>query len=156
MWSFPTCDFVSGQLVACDETSCDRFHEGSWKHFVNTRSKRRGHSSAVYGKRILLIGGFDADQAERTEWSTEWIPADGSPSQEGPFRTTHGLGHCTIQVAPDVVVVTGGYVKPQDRTQDYVTEFSLTEEVKERPLARMNKARFQHTCGVYQEADGQQ
>ena len=87
MWSFPTLDFVSGQLIACDETSCDRFHEGSWKHFVNTRSKRRGHSSAVYEDRILLIGGFDTDQAEQTEWGTEWIPADGSPSQESPLKT---------------------------------------------------------------------
>ena len=47
-------------------------------------------------------------------------------------------------------------MKALDLTQDYVTEFSLTEDVKERPLARMNKARFQHACGVYQEAGGQQ
>ena len=52
--------------------------------------------------------------------------------------------------------MTGGYLKALDLTQDYVTEFSLTEDVKEIPLARMNKARFQHVCGVYQEADGQQ
>ena len=111
---------------------------------VDTSSSRRWHSSAVKDDRILLIGGLDSN-------STEWIPVDGSPSQPGPFDVRHGGAHCTIQLSSDLIVVTGGY-----DTFDFVTSYQLTGNGDETPLTPMNQGRFEHACGVYQDAGGQQ
>merc|ERR1719234_2653579 len=101
MSSSPTADLVSDKLVACCYDSCEIYHNGQWDHLTNTRSSRRYHSSAVKEDRILLIGGSDSR-------STEWISADGSPSQAGPFQVRHGYDHCTTQSSADLILVTGG------------------------------------------------
>merc|ERR1712037_334975 len=105
---------------------------------------RQDHSSAVKDDRILLIGGLDSR-------STEWISVDGSPSQPGPFDVRHGSYHCTIQVSSDLILVTGGYDTP-----DMVTSYQLTGNGDETPLTPMNQGRYDHACGVYQDAGGQQ
>merc|ERR1719397_1419282 len=95
--------------------------------------------------RILLIGGA-------VSRSTEWISLDGSPSQAGPFEVRHGFDHCTIQLSADLIVVTGGR-----GTESYVTEYQLTgNNGNETPLTPMRQARYEHACGVYQGAAGQQ
>ena len=48
-------------------------------------------------------------------------------------------------------MVTGG-----DETWDYVTEYQLTGVGNETPLSGMRQGRWDHACGVYQDADGQQ
>ena len=78
---------------------------------MDTRSRRKFHSSARNGNRLLLIGGFGSR-------STEWIPLDGSPSQPGPFDVRHGEDHCTAQISEDLVVVSGG-----DGSFDLVSSF---------------------------------
>ena len=117
---------------------------------------REGHSSAILNdEKILLIGGQDSR-------STEWIPVDGSPAQPGPFNgddlDSHLFGdHCTIQTAPDRIVVTGGRRgNAVDYTHDYVAEYQLTGDFTETPLTPMLNSRFGHACGVYQGVGGQQ
>ena len=149
MYFGPTANLVSSQLVACYEDTCEIYRRvdwrGKWSHLVNTRSRRIDHSSIVNGDRILLIGGVDSR-------STEWIPVDGSPSQPGPFEVRHGSSHCTIQVSPNLIVVTGGY-----DTEEYVTEYDkLTGDTLETPLNGMKGPRYAHACAVYQAAGDQQ
>ena len=140
----PTANLVSGRLVACYEDSCEIYNNGDWNHLVNTRSSRINHSSAVKENRILLIGGSVSN-------STEWISADGSPSQAGPFQVRHGPSHCTIQPYADLIVLTGGY-----ETEEYVTEYQLNGESTETHLSEMSQGRRYHACGVYQGAGSQQ
>ena len=143
----PTANLVSGQLVACYWDSCEIYNGGGeWTHLVDTSSERAFHSSAVKDdERILLIGG------SYSSGSTEWISVDGSPSQPGPFHVRHGYYHCTIQLSSDLIVVTGGY-----DTEEYVTIYQLTGNGDETPLTPMNQGRYNHACGVYQDAGGQQ
>ena len=137
----PTANLVSGQLVACQDDSCEIYDGGEWHQLTRTRSRRNDHSSAVKEDRLLLIGGYNSR-------STEWISVDGSPSQPGPFDVRHGPYHCTMQLSPDTIVVTGG-------TEEYVTEYKLSDG-NETPLTPMVQGRFDHACGVYQDAGGQQ
>jgi len=141
----PTANLVSGQLVACYRDSCEIYNNGQWDQLTETRSRREFHSSAVKEDRILLIGGQYSS-------STEWISADGSPSEAGPFEVRHGLGQCTIQPSADLIVVTGGF-----ETESHVTEYQLTgKDGNENPLTPMRQGRSSHACGVYQGAAGQQ
>jgi len=145
MYFGPTANLVSGQPITCYGDSCEIYNNGQWDHLTETRSRREGHSSAVREDRILLIGG-------RASSSTEWISADGSPSQAGPFEVRHGSEHCTIQLSADLIVVTGG----RD-TESYVTEYQLSgNDGNETPLTPMSQSRRYHACGVYQGAAGQQ
>lgn len=145
MYFGPTANLVSGQPITCYGDSCEIYNNGQWDHLTETRSRRQGHSSAVRQDRILLIGGSASS-------STEWISADGSPSQAGPFQVRHGHDHCTIQLSADLIVVTGG----RD-TESYVTEYQLSgNDGNETPLTPMSQSRRYHACGVYQGAAGQQ
>ena len=159
MMESPEVNLVSSHLVACYRDSCDVYHgcghhghhgcghhghHGSWQHLQNTRATRRYHSSATTEDAILLIGGIDS----RT---TEWIPLDGSPAQEGPFTVRHGWEHCTIQLSDDVIVVTGG----SPLTEDLVTQYHLSDGT-ETPLTSMGQQRSGHACGAYQDIGGQQ
>ena len=144
MMESPEVNLVSSHLVACYRDSCELYQEGSWQHFQNTRATRRYHSSATTEDAILLIGGIDS----RT---TEWIPLDGSPAQEGPFTVRHGMEHCTIQLSDDVIVVTGG----SPLTEDFVTQYHLTDGT-ETPLTSMEQPRSGHACGAYHDIGGQQ
>ena len=142
----PTANFVAGQLVACYEDSCEKYNDNdnSWTKIADTRSPRQYHSSAQHEDRILLIGGEYSS-------STEWISTDGGESQVGPWIVRHGEDHCTIQVSSDLIVVTGGF-----RTNDYVTEYQLTGDATETEMTSLINGRYDHACGVYQEANGQQ
>ena len=140
----PTANFVSGRLVACFYDACEIYEEGSWKHLQNiTTDYRTRHSSAAREDAVLLIGG-------RFSNSTEWIPVDGSPGQPGPFTVRHGKDHCTIQVSADTIVLTGG-----EETLAYVTEYHL-DGGDSTALTQLGRPRWEHACGVYQDAGGQQ
>jgi len=145
MYYAPTANLVSGQLVVCMDDSCEIYNGGGeWQHLADTISLRRGHTSAVREEKILLIGGIGSS-------STEWISVDGSPSQPGPFDVRHGQSHCTLQVSSELILLTGG----RD-TYDYVTSYQITGNGDETPLTPMNRGRYAHACGVYQDAGGQQ
>ena len=140
----PTANFVAGNLVACFADSCERYDNGAWIKIADTRSRRFYHSSAQSDDRILLIGGIESR-------STEWIPMDGGPSEQGSSDVRHGGSHCTIQVSSDVIVVTGGF-----KTYDYVTEYKLAGDATETVMTTLITGRDRHACGVYRQADGQQ
>jgi len=154
----PTVNIVSGQLVVCTEDSCDTFEGGEWNHLVDTLDPTRIiSSSAVYDHRMLLIGGYSADPDNSV--TTEWISVDGSPAQPGPFNYNWHLygDHCTIQAAPDRIVVIGGRRgNSEDYTYDYVAEYQLTGDFTETPLTPILHGRYGHACGAYQGVDGQQ
>ena len=139
----PTVNLVSGCLVACYEDSCEIFKEGSWQHLQDTTTTRTGHSSATREEAILLIGGSRSK-------STEWILVDGSASQPGPVTVRHGYEHSTNQLSADIIVVTGGI-----DTESFVTEYNLVDGT-ETPLTPMRQPRYNHACGVYQDADDRQ
>ena len=151
----PTVNLVSGQLVACYGDTCDTYKDGEWNHLVDTRFARRYSSSAVNDKRVLLIGGSQHDLDSNT---TEWIPVDGSPAQPGPFNADKLVSnHCTIQTAPDRIVVTGGVREiGNDYALDNVAEYQLTGDFTETPLTPLRQERIDHACGVYQGVGGQQ
>ena len=79
---------------------------------------------------------------------------DGTSSL-GPFEVAHGFGHCTIQVSPDTIVVTGGVSAEDGTGQDWVTSYKLTDgsETISRGLIQ---GRAYHACGAYHDAGGQQ
>ena len=140
----PTANLVSGQLVACYGPMCEIYIGGEWNRLVATREIRFYHTSAVNGDRILLIGGLSR--------STEWIPVDGSPSQPGPFEVRHGQNHCTVQLSPDTIVVTGGF-----ESEEYVTEYQLTGDATETALTSMKYGgRSYHACAAYMDGGGNQ
>ena len=139
--SQPSTNFVAGKLVTCYGGQCEIYDNGVWKFLVYTRSSRTWHSSAQTEDRILLIGGSSS--------STEWISLDGSASQNGPFTVRNPYSHCTIQLSPDLIVVTGGW-----SSSAYVTEYQLTTGTQ-RILTNLNTGRSYHACGVYHNA-GQQ
>ena len=78
---------------------------------------------------------------------------DGTSSL-GPFEVDHGFGHCTIQVSPDTIVVTGGVSAEDGSGQDWVTSYKLTDgsETISRGLVQ---GRAYHACGAYHDAGGQ-
>ena len=142
-----TANFISGRLVTCYDERCDIYQDGEWNHLQQTRSPRQWHSSAVKDNAVLLIGGVYSN-------STEWIPVDGSAAQPGPFSVRNGHFHCTIQVSPEVIVVTGG--AGTSASASAVTEYQLTADGTETALTPIQHPRYDHACGVYQGAGGQQ
>ena len=95
--------------------------------------------------------GFD----KRFFWLLSDTLFDGTSSL-GPFEVAHGFGHCTIQVSPDTIVVTGG-VSPEDGTgQDYVTSYKLTDGSETIFRRGLIQGRAYHACGAYHDAGGQQ
>ena len=137
MRSGPNANLVSGQLVACHFYSCDIYKGGEWKHLLNGDADRIYASNAVNDDRMLLIGG----QLWEDSNTTEWIPVDGSPAQPGPFNAANlGASHCTIQTAPDRIVVTGR-VREIGDNYDFanVVEFQLTGDFTVTPLTPMRQ-----------------
>ena len=115
-----TLNVVSGQLVACEVRYhcyyCYTYVQGNWTELASECNwsdsrKRSTLTSAVYDGRLLLIREQDPIDDGYDYWydtTTTWIPLDGSPPQQGPFHNRRGYHHCTIQVSPDTIVVTGG------------------------------------------------
>ena len=106
---------------------------------------RAHHSSVTTEDAVLLIGSHGY-----TDFTTEWIPLNGSAAQQLPFLHRHGDRHCSIKINADVIVVTGGW-----GSNDYVTEYQLADG-NETPLTSMGQQRAAHACGVYLGAGGQQ
>ena len=145
--SFPTTNFVSGQLVTCYDYNCEIYNNGTgaWTKLSDTEHYRQMGSAAQKDDKVLLIAGWSTR-------STEWIPLDGSGSQNGPISSVrHKRLHCTIQVSDDVIIVTGG----AEDTNKYVTEYQLSDGTST-VLADLTHGRDDHACAVYQDAADQQ
>ena len=122
----------------------NKHHILSWQHLQDTLQQRQEDTSAASDEAVLLLGGQEG------EYSSEWIPVDGSPARPGAIMVGHGAGHCTIQLSADVIVLSGGY-----NTESYVTEYQLSDGLAT-PLSPMHQMREGHACGVYQDAGGHQ
>ena len=87
-----------------------------------------------------------------------WLFSDSlldGTSSLGPFDVAHGPGHCTIQVSPDTIVVTGG-VSTDRKGQDYVTAYKLTDGGETIFREGLIQGRAYHACGAYHDVGGQQ
>ena len=181
-WRFgeKTLNVVSGQLVACECYVpigcyyCYTYVQGNWTevasecHWSDSR-KRSTLTSAVYDGRLLLIREQDPIfMIEHDDWyntTTTWIPLDGSPPQQGPFHNRHGYHHCTIQVSPDTIVVTGGTdddypgesgsYPGNGNVEIFVTEYKLTDGTRSF-VPNLPKPLWKHACGSYRDQDGHQ
>ena len=143
----PTINFISGRLIACFWKSCEIYNNGTgaWTKLSDTNHARQMGSAAQKDDKVLLIAGWSTR-------STEWIPLDGSGSQNGPISSVrHKRLHCTIQVSDDVIIVTGG----AEDTNKYVTEYQLSDGTST-VLADLTHGRDDHACAVYQDAADQQ
>ena len=168
---------VSGQLVACECYYhcyyCYTYVQGNWTELASECNwsdsrKRSTLTSAVYDGRLLLIREQDPIfMIEHDYWyntTTTWIPLDGSPPQQGPFHNRHGYHHCTIQVSPHTIVVTGGtddYPGESGRypgngnVEIFVTEYKLTDGTWSF-VPNLPKPLWKHACGSYRDQDGHQ
>jgi hypothetical protein len=137
----PTVDMVEGQVLACYRDSCLELTGSGWEAGPSTLHARTRHTSAVTAEGLLLVGGLDSPT------TTELLPAEGGPSEEGFPLQPGRWDHCSIQLSADTIVLTGGW-----GTYSLVTEHSglgTGGEVTTRELPALTIPRDRHACGVY-------
>ena len=142
-----TLDAVENTLISCGDLACEKLSEGSWLPHITTKHQRSGHTSAVHGTRILLVGGSASPK------TTEWVSVDGM-SEEGLFAL-EGPGrenHCSITLEdPSSMILTGG-----TNTGTKVTHYSLPNGEILATMPDLTESREVHACGVYQTSEGSQ
>lgn len=133
-------DPLQGKAYACHLTSCAQLSATGWQEAVELVHPRQGHTATTTARGILLMGG------SLSPTTTELVAASEGVSREGFTLSPGRQGHCTVQVDPATVVVTGG----RD-TQALVTRYSGLEgeEVVARDLANLLTGRQDHACGSY-------
>ena len=137
-----TVDKVGEAVVACLDSACDRLTATGWQQLAELQPARVGHTSAVHGDRMLLVGG-DARPAT-TEWVSSSLVEAGFDIS--PART----GHCSVHVTSHVIL-SGGDVSPPIAIPDLiatVVQYSLLDGT-EQVLPSLNHFRKNHACGVY-------
>ena len=80
--------------------------------------------------------------------------------QQGSFHNRHGYHHCTIQVSPDTIVVTGGTVDDYPgssypgtgNVEIFVSEYKLTDGTYSF-VPNLPKPLWKHACGSYRDQD---
>ena len=141
---------LDSKIITCHKDTCEVFKSGGWVTLVNTTEYRVEHSSVETIDGLVLLGGLGTN-------TTEVIPTTGAAAQPGTFDIEHGSGHCTIQLAPDLLVLTGGsglYANGSscvaEETCGKVTEIALVERgASSRPLAHLTEGRYWHACSWY-------
>jgi hypothetical protein len=134
-------DPLQGKVIACHLDTCDQLSASGWDPVLRTRHNRTGHTSAVTPRGILLVGGAGSPA------TTELLPGGGGPSQEGWSLQPGRQDHCSIQLNPTMIVLTGGR-----GSETLVTEHSglgTGGEVTTRKLPDLLNPRSDHACGVY-------
>jgi len=134
------------ELVVCYNVTCWQLTEESgWGVLAVTRESRRYHSTASTSQGLLLLGGSDSPQ-------TTEILQDNESLQSFPLSPGR-KNHCSIQVDPSTIVLTGG-----SKTTSTVTEISNleNEEVSSRDLPSLITGRRNHACGIYTRAPTEQ
>ena len=123
----------------------------------------------MYDGRLLLIREQDPIFIDNDDYyyntTTTWIPLDGSPPQQVPFHKRRGYHHCTIQVSPDTIVVTGGTdddypgesgsYPGNGNVEIFVIENKLTDGTWSF-VPNLPKPLWKHACGSYRDQDGHQ
>ena len=141
-----TIDSVSGSLVDCHGTTCNRLTpEEGWEEVVVLLEPRLGHTSAVISDDLLLlVGGKESSD------TTELVDIARGESTASFTLQPGRQFHCSVQLTSDTVVLTGGL-----GTDTSVAEFSSLGEsepsVKELP--GLQDGRRAHACGSYTVAD---
>ena len=133
-------DPLQGKAYACHLSSCAQLSASGWEEAVVLVHPREGHTATTTARGILLMGG------SLSPTTTELVAASEGVSREGFTLSPGRQGHCSIQVAPDTVVVTGG----RD-SRALVTHYSGLEgeEVVARDLPTLLTGRQDHACGSY-------
>ena len=141
-----TIDSISGSLIDCHGTTCNRLiPEDGWEEVVELIEPRVGHTSAILADDLLLLVGG------RESPSTTELVDIAKGKSTASFNLQPGRQfHCSIQLTSDTVVLTGGL-----STETLVTEISNLGEaetlVKELPA--LQEGRRAHACGSYTVAD---
>ena len=142
----PTVSVVGGQVVACYSHDCYHMTPSGWQNLqITLLHKREAHSSAVTPMDILLIGGRESQS------TTEYLSMDeGHKQSEGIHHVPERKEwHCTIQLNPTAIIITGG-----DDSYDRVTEYSgLGGHVTSYEHTRLAHRRKFHACGMYELAN---
>jgi len=149
-----TVDLVNDKILVCCNTECHQLVTGGWRSVQSTQERRRWHSSTVIEEKMLLVGGGGSSSttrdtfcvADSTCTTTEWV--DGVSSKKGFTLSPGRENHCSVLMAEQVLVVTGGW-----NTETLVEQFSgLTSgTVTSTVLPSLNTGRSQHGCAVYGE-----
>merc|ERR1719367_417836 len=137
-----TVDLVSSSLVDCHGTTCNRLtpSEG-WEEVVRLKEGRLGHTSAIISDDLLLLVG-----GQESSDTTEIVDVAKGESRASFTLQPGRQFHCSVQLASDTLVLTGGL-----GTENLVTQFSSLGEseplVKELP--GLQDSRRAHACGSY-------
>ena len=125
MFAGVSLDLVGKELVACWEDGCLVLGPEGWEEGPATLHSRTFHTTLVAGTTLHLLGG------NQSPGTSEVVDLATGAVREGfPLRPARG-GHCSIPVAADTVVLTGGW-----QAEALVTELSglAGEEVMVRQL----------------------
>jgi len=141
-----TATALGEELVVCYNVTCWQLTEDSgWDVLAVTKESRRYHSAASTSQGLLLLGGSDSPE------TTEIL--QDNQSLQGFTLSPGRKNHCSIQVNPSTIILTGG-----SQTTSTVTEISNLEndEVLSRDLPSLVTGRRNHACGAYTIAPAQQ
>jgi len=144
-----TVDVVDGKVVACLEYLCYQLVETSWVFLGATLFSRAGHTSSVTEQGLLLVGGW-SNPYNLAAYNAEVMPGEGGVSNYAfPVPWPGRRDHCSIQVSPSTIVLTGGL-----DTEALVTEVSgIGGAVSFKNLSSLITGRWDHTCGIYSVDD---
>merc|ERR1739838_904456 len=125
-------------------TSCIRFSLGKWINSHTLEEPRKGHSSWLTDRGLLIMGGY------YTSRTTEIAPTDGGlggPSFAMKYTTENA---CDIQdLTSDSLIITGGSSNNQ-----IVSRYNWNGWVEDLP--HLIEGRAHHGCGSYLRSDGNQ
>jgi len=140
-----TVDVVDGKLVACMEYLCYQLAGDAWVFLGGVLFARSGHTSSVTDQGLLLVGGW-SNPYNLAAYNAEVMPSAGGVSNYAfPVPWPGRRDHCSIQVSPSTIVMTGGL-----DTEDLVTEVSgVGGALAFRNLSSLSTGRWDHACGSY-------
>ena len=154
-----TLDMVAGTLLSCYNLTClnlnltlgqDNSIVG-WQEAVELNKTRKDHSSMVTSDGLFLLGGWEAPS------STELLSITEEPEEEveveGWALETGRKDHCSIQLDPTTIVLTGGFGTFDLTTLHLLTDTGLLDFT----LPSLIMGRRKHACGAYSvDRDGTQ
>ena len=146
-----TLDMVDGTLLACYNLTCLNLnltlgHDNQivgWQEAEELSKTRKEHTSLVTSNGLLLVGGWEAPNSTELLTTTEEEEEEGGA---GEWALEVGRkDHCSIQLDPTTMVLTGGF-----DTFDLTTLHVLTDNgLLDFTLPSLITGRRKHACGAY-------
>ena len=132
--------------MACWEDGCLVLGPAGWEEGPATIHSRTFHTTMVAGTSLHLLGG------NQSPGTSEVVDLATGEAREGFLLSPGRGGHCSIAVAADTVVLTGGW-----QAEALVTELSnlSSMEVVVRQLPSLLVNRYDHGCANYWVGDTQ-